>query len=986
MDQGDQDQFWDDIIDGQGSDVTVKEEEDLEDVSGYGQLSNQLGTHQADQAGHQQVPQFGNQFTNQLDNIQQDYQRGNQFDNQQNGYLGNQQAVQQNHQQASQYGNQQGTQFGNQFGSQQNNQPVNQHGFQQRRQLGGQTANQSGNELGDQFDTQQNNESDIQQGAHQSHPQNQPENQPVNQQEDRHYPPMQWDAEKDRALLFSMVINTCGNGQAPSCGSPKVPWPSVAASMQVMGYEISKDAANQRYLKHIIKEFPKKYEGLRTHHPFNSNLEVKQGGKQASAKKNNKHGHHSDGDDDGTYSNRTSYSGRKPRQKRQSLKGGPKSARKNYTEPDDEVETRSLGSNAGRSGTPLGPIPLRPVSALANLRSSTNTPTSLLHNLQNAQPNQQGQNMNTRNTGTPSTLRLNPQTGTYGATAPMNQNLSNTGYPNAAQQNDDGFEVMDNAGMPSTPQGNNNQYWMYNDGNGFPAGLPGQYTTWYDPHVARYRHATWNMSHYQLPDNYHLTHGLLPPQGTPVQNQTMRMPRNDTGGQASQGNHPGQNINMRRGASGPRNGGRIRRPQVGTHGNVSVPQGVQGGPPNAQNMNAQTGAPAQNVNAQGQSTGAGTQGSQMGSQQNQNVGMQGNASGLQGHQSIFGGPSPGQSVGTHSNTPTPQTVQNFPAPGQNVGMQSNAPGNQGFQNGPQGGQNIGMQSTPVQQQVGSRAGQNVGGMQATAPAQQQNIPQAGTQFNTPIQQAATPVQQQTGSQAGQNVGGMQATMPSQQNQQSGMQGGQNTGMQAATPVQQQTGVQGGQSVGGMQATAPTQQQNIPQAGLNVGMQSNTAAHPRMQAAMLAQQQRQQQQGGHQVGQNIGMQGTMPIQPQGQQTGVMNEGLTTNFGATPDVQDTEASEVMDVDPSQPQSLPVNFDQFSARHGLTLPQGTANPMMPHQVRQQPAPAANMGMLSTPTPAQQGQEDSQGQKRRAADDSDIDAKRRKTHGTDGSEPDMF
>ncbi|KAI1443434.1 hypothetical protein F5Y02DRAFT_393037 [Annulohypoxylon stygium] len=718
-----------------------------------------------------------------------------------------------------------------------------------------------------------------------------------------------------------MVVNTCGNGQAPNCGSPKVPWPNVAASMQAMGYNISKDAANQRYLKHIVKEFPENFEKLRELHPFNSNLEVKQGSKQASAKKNNKYGHHSDGDDDGTYSNRTSYSGRKPRQKRQSLKGGPKSARKNYTEPDDEAETRSLGSNAGRSGTPLGPIPHRPVSALANLRSSTNTPTSLLHNLQNAQStsNQQGRNMNTRNTGTPSTLRLNPQTGTYSATAPMNQNLSNTVYPNAVQQDVDDFEAMGNAGMPSTPQGNNSPNWFYNDGNGFPSGLPGQYTTWYDPHLARYRHATWNMSHYQLPDNYHLTHGL-PPQGTSVQNQTMRMPRNDTGGQASQGNHSGQNINMRRGASGLRSGGNIRRPQVGTQGNVSVPQGVQGGPPNAQNMNAQTGALAQNVNAQGQSTGAGTQGSQMGPQQNQNVGMQGSASGLQGHQSIFGGPSPGQNVGTHSNTPTPQAVQNFPAPGQNAGIQSNVPGNQGFQNGPQGGQNAGMQSTPVQQQGGSRAGQNIG-------------------------------------------------------------------MQAATPVQQQTGVQG-QNVGGMQATAPTQQQNIPQAGNNVGMQSNTAARPRMQTAMLAQQQRQQQQGGHQVGQNIGMQGTMPTQPQGQQTGNMNEGLTTNFGATPDVQDTEASEAMDVDPPQPQSVPVNFDQFSARHGLTLPQSTANPMMPHQVRQQPAPAANMGMLSTPTPAQQGQEDSQGQgqKRRAADGSDIDAKRRKTHGTDGSEPDMF
>ncbi|KAI1092624.1 hypothetical protein F5B19DRAFT_492264 [Rostrohypoxylon terebratum] len=954
MDQGDQNQNGDEMPNDQVFDL-------FNDDQAYGDWANNVEAEMPNNSNEQNGSDHG--FSTQSGAHQAnpyDYPVAQISHQSGNGYT-----IQPSLEQGYQLGSQ-NDQSDNQLGFQPGNQP----GYQQSYQVNNQNNNQ-GSQLGSQYGVQ-SNQSDNPQDAQQAGSQlgNEPGSQSGNQGGgNQHFPPINWDSEADNALMFAMVINACGNGQSRECKKPKVPWPNVAASMQAMGYKITKDSANQRFLKHLIKDYPTKYEELRKLHPFNSNG---QGDDQSDDDDED------DDDDEGTFSRRASYRGRKPRQKRASTRAPRRSTRKSLAKPKEEADAPSLGSNADRSATrePLE-LPHRPLSAMSSIRNSNNTPSSLRGSTQNT--NQQGQGMNMRNSGGHGTLRLNEQTNTYHLSDLAGQNEIDTSHLYTAQQG--GLSMGSYAGMLSYPQ-SNIQYWLNNiranqgqfDANISPALLQG--------HLLHLRESQSypELSRYTLPRNY--------------------------------------NVRAQGGAS-------------------TGSQGSQGGQAASQSTNMQSG----------------TGGGQATSAPNQGVSTQGNTAGSQGRQSIFGGPGPGQNMGTSNNTPAPQTVQNSPVPGQNAGMQSNAQGNQGFQGGPQGGQIDRFQSTtPVQPQVSSQASQNAGmrsnapgnqrsqnrpqggqsvvrqsaqqqggsratqntGMQSSTPVQQQNRQQQGsrqtgqnvrTQPATPTQQqggsqpgpnvgmrtsmpaqpqqsgsrpgqtvsmpSATPMQQQSGSQAGQNTG-MQGSVPTQprQNQQARVQRGPNTNMQAATtPVQQQTGSRSGGNVG-TQMTVPSQQQNVPRAGQNTGMQ-----------AAAASQQQQQQQANPQVGQNVGMQGTMPTQAQqGQQSGTMNEGNMGNVGAAQNVQSTEVSQPMDMDtPRQPDSIPAGFGTYAAQHGLQTPTVSPQHHLQQQQQQFNAPVANMGMHGLPAPAQQGPEDPQGLKRRAADDSDTDVKRRKTYDFD-------
>ncbi|KAI0885580.1 uncharacterized protein GGS22DRAFT_187865 [Annulohypoxylon maeteangense] len=96
-------------------------------------------------------------------------------------------------------------------------------------------------------------------------------------QDSPHNKPITWTDDADRALLLSMVLNSCGNGQRRKSGLSKVSWPSVADTMRAIGYSISKDSVNQRFLKHIIKDAQKTWPGLKAHHNLPGNDQADNG-------------------------------------------------------------------------------------------------------------------------------------------------------------------------------------------------------------------------------------------------------------------------------------------------------------------------------------------------------------------------------------------------------------------------------------------------------------------------------------------------------------------------------------------------------------------------------------------------------------------------------------------------------------------------------------------------------------------------------------
>ncbi|KAI0376014.1 hypothetical protein F5Y04DRAFT_286378 [Hypomontagnella monticulosa] len=69
--------------------------------------------------------------------------------------------------------------------------------------------------------------------------------------------PIEWNEEANHHLLMVMLSQVCSNGAESDKNKKKVAWAEVAETMNLLGYAVSKDAVNQRYLKHILIKFNK---------------------------------------------------------------------------------------------------------------------------------------------------------------------------------------------------------------------------------------------------------------------------------------------------------------------------------------------------------------------------------------------------------------------------------------------------------------------------------------------------------------------------------------------------------------------------------------------------------------------------------------------------------------------------------------------------------------------------------------------------------
>ncbi|KAI2625815.1 hypothetical protein GGR54DRAFT_515873 [Hypoxylon sp. NC1633] len=71
-----------------------------------------------------------------------------------------------------------------------------------------------------------------------------------------------WGDQGKLDLAMAMLASAVSNGCKPQRGKVKVNWQNVASNLALMGYDVSKDSVNQKYLKDILPHYAKSHPGL----------------------------------------------------------------------------------------------------------------------------------------------------------------------------------------------------------------------------------------------------------------------------------------------------------------------------------------------------------------------------------------------------------------------------------------------------------------------------------------------------------------------------------------------------------------------------------------------------------------------------------------------------------------------------------------------------------------------------------------------------